>query len=274
MEYSRLEYRLPSPLAIVAGVCIVALVAVAIWRINDRIAVSGYVSNETPYVVRNAAPNTQSAWQKSLIDLSSGVPETQASDDLNGLNNIGGNIIGTFATSYAAMQESGGFTPDRGDQVASSVAATLQAQVAFHTYSSADVTTDSDTSYARMLQYRADMRDALTPLLENPDYELKLYANYVESKDSSYLDKLRLTIGNYQKATNNAIRVVVPVDAVSYHVRVVNALSAFASVLDAMIQHTDDPFASAALLRTYQTNERELFDAFNAFAAYQRTKQP
>ncbi len=260
-------------MAILAGIALVALVATAIWRVSGSVrAASMYAENAQPTAV--AHPDAGVTWQKDLLNVASGTPEQPASGDADGLGNIGSNVVASLASSYAAMRETGGFTTQRGEQAADNVANSLEAQVSHQSYAATDFKTDPDTSYQRMLTYRDDMRTALAPLLKNNDYELKLFANYIGSGDRTYLDQLQAEVANYRAAIANAATVVVPADLLSYHVGIENALAGFASTLDAMIAHADDPFASAALLRTYQSNERAMIDAFNALAQYERVQKP
>ena len=123
-----------------------------------------------------------------------------------------------------------------------------------------------------MLAYRNDLRIALEPLLKNTDYELGLFANYIETRDTHYTDLLRTTAENYRAAIANAAHVVVPKDALAEHVGILNALSEFSSVVERMIEYADDPFASAALLRTYNETESRLFSSFDASISRAREK--
>ncbi|MBI4133232.1 hypothetical protein HY478_01315, partial [Candidatus Uhrbacteria bacterium] len=128
-------------------------------------------------------------------------------------------------------------------------------------------------SYDRMLAYRSNLRVALEPLLKNPGYELSLFATYVETRDSKYIDLLKTASKNYREAVSNAAKVVVPRDAVSAHVGILNALSEFGATVETMANHGDDAFASAALLQTYTKNEARLFASFESLASYYRNKK-
>ena len=193
--------------------------------------------------------------------------------DKDGLSNIAGNVTGVLLESYATLAESGEYTSDAGERIAGDVAESLRARVSYKTYGAGDVTTISDTSYDRMLTYRGDMQVALGPLLKNTEYELNIFARYIESGDADNLAQLQRTAENYRAATEQAAKLTVPADALPHHVAILNALSEFAATLDGLTEHADDPFASVALLRTYNSAEQNVYLSFDALARYARNKQ-
>ncbi len=275
MNYAHAKPAGVSRIAIFARVSIALLVLVSVWRISTMLMPLSAGSAPVAFAASAKVTHSDVNWQKDLLDVSGATPvPVHDSTDPDGISNIAGNVVGALAESYALMQQKGTYTEAKGEQVAQDVGTTLQAKVSHQTLAPADFQTVSDTSFARMLTYRTDMRTALSPLLKNPDYELKLYANYVASHDSSYLTKLKAEIANYQASVANAQKVVVPADLLSYHVAAVNSLSAFSATLESMIANADDPFASAALLRTYQDDEQTMLNAFNSLAQYERAKKP
>jgi hypothetical protein len=119
-----------------------------------------------------------------------------------------------------------------------------------------------------MLAYRSDLRIALQPLLENDGSELEIYGKYVETSDPAHLEKLREAAERYRAAAEAAAAMTVPRDAVSYHKDILNAMEQFAATLDAMAKYADDPFASVALLRSYNAAEARMFTTFDALGNY------
>ena len=216
-----------------------------------------------------STPYTSIDWQAPR----EGVESSSSVNDPDGISNIEDNVSRALLGSYATLSDTGFYTPQDGEKIANDIASSLRANVSYKTFVASDLSVDNDTSYDRMLKYRGDLRIALEPLLGNPGYELSLFANYVESHDPSYLDKLKKAAENYEAALENAAKLSVPKDAVTPHTAVLNALSKFGTIVRRLSEHADDAFASAALLQTYNASESNLLTSFNSLAMYYRTKQ-
>ncbi len=269
METRSFKFERFLPIKVVAALSVVVLVVIAFAQGYSKISQGGRilsaVNAPTDAFTVARTPYGSINWQAPLT--------ADIDTDPDGISNIAENVAGALLDSYATLAESGSYTPKKGEKIAEDIAASLKASVSYPTYRAADLKTDTDTSYDRMLEYRNDLRVALESLLGNPGYELNIFANYIESRDESYLEQLQATAANYRLAIENAANVVVPVDALLYHVGILNALSEFASVVERLSQHADDPFATAALLRTYNETEQRLFASFDALARYGREKQ-
>ena len=261
-----------------AALSVAVLVGIGLWQGWQVIGKGNYVSATNPSAPlpeRAATPWENFNWQAPLETtfLTGQAPSGgTSSSDRDGLSNIEGNVVEALLGSYAALAEAGLYAPEDGEKLAEDIGTALRANVSYPIYSAADLKTDADTSYDRMLEYRASLRVALEPLLENPGYELGLFATYIESRDPTYMDKLRRAAENYRAAVGSAADVVVPKDAVAYHLGILNALSQFGATVEAMAEHADDAFAAAALLATYDTSERELMTSFDELATYQKNK--
>lgn len=266
-------------MAIAAALSVVALLGIGAWQIQAAIRSSGVVSAEnktlTPLPERAETPFSKIDWQSEFAvgaEVATDQGEGSGAAQKDGLSNIAGNVTGVLLESYTTLAENGEYTPEIGERIGEDIAASLRAHVSYTAYTTNDLSVDADTSYARMLAYRGDMQIALGPLLKNTEYELNIFASYIETGDTNDLTRLKNTAQNYRDAIANATKVVVPADAVSYHVGILNALSEFASTIDAMAESADDPFAGAALLRTYNTAEQNVLMSFNALAQYSKNK--
>lgn len=259
----------------VAALAVLALIVVAFVQGYKTISQGGgTVSAFNTRVNASAVAKTGDGginWQFPIYASTSS--ESAVVEDPDGLSNIAENVSGALLGSYAALAEGGTYTPEEGEKIAEDIAASLKASVSYPMYSAADLKTDSDTSYERMLAYRSDLRIALEPLLKNPGYELGIFANYIESREVRYLEELHATAANYRLAVEGAANIVVPVDASAEHVAILNALSEFGTIVDRLARYADDAFASAALLRTYQSSESNLLVSFNKLTEYYRSKQ-
>ncbi len=265
----------------IATLAVVALLSITLWKVEQ--ALVGRAPNQiaintsAPVDSQAATPFDTIDWQAPLAaaaNTSAPTPAASSVNDKDGLSNIGDNVVSALIESSAALQDSGQYSQSNFAGMASDIASTLQAHVSYTTYKAGDIKTDSDVSYPRMLKYRDDMRVALAPLLQNPGYELKLFSSYLDTKDMTYLTKLKTAAHNYTAATTNTLHVTVPHDALSLQLGAVNALSQFGALVQSMAEHADDGFAGAALLRSYGASEQAVLNSFNALAQYQKSKTP
>lgn len=262
-------------MTVAATLSILALVGVSAWKVMSLTRADAVAA---PIAVEDAAPGDESIgaeWQQELTLLGlSDEHDPNATSTGDTIDMIGPVVMAQLIGSYAGLQEDGTYSPAAALSVADDIAGNVRATVSYKTYSLADLTTDNDTSHARMLEYRSDLRDALDPLLKNAEAEFAVYARYVETSDPAYLDELSMMATNYRAAAEATASVAVPRDAVNYHLAILHAMQQFASVLDSLATHADDPLASVALLRSYNTAEKAMFTSFNNLSAYYGQKTP
>src|SRR3989344_8864790 len=219
-----------SHMATLAALSAIVLLGVSTWHIYQVFA-RGNPVNATNAVdssaqARASTPYGSVNWQAPPEDASGVLAgDEPTAGDPDGISNIEGNVARALLNSYVMLNEAGIYTPEDGEKIAEDIAASLRASVSFKTYSASDIKTDPNVSYDRMLAYRNDLRIALEPLLGNPGYELGLFANYIESKDATYTDRLKAASENYRKAVALAAAVTAPVDAAKEHVDISTALS-------------------------------------------------
>ena len=247
-----------SPIFITAALSVLVLALVAGWEVNQSV----HAKNT------DVTGSTQNSPLSATV--SNTVSTATSSDPISA---IGGVILDQLEGAYQQMQASGTYSTSTAQSAAESLAPYVVAPVSYPTFSAADIHTDPNISSARMLTYRSDLRDSFAPLLKNTQPEYEIFAYYVDTKDASYLTKLRSVAQNYRDAANLTAKVVTPADAVTYQVGILNAMEEFAATLDAMANHADDPFASVALLRTYNQAESDMLTSFNALIAYEKQKQ-
>ena len=274
MRTQRFRHSGFSTIRITAALCVVGLLGVSAWEIESALhpAVAPAIATSGSLAVgtESNTPLPKVNWQ--LNPSGTSTVAVASSTDPDGLANIAPNVVGTLLGSYSALQNAGQYSSDVGGQIAGDVASTLVANVSYSTFTASDIKTDSDTSLARMLTYRADMRTATAPLLKNKEPEYAIFARYVDSQNPKDLAELQTVAKNYRDSVALLQKVVVPADATTYHVAIMNSLSSFAATLDAMSAHANDPFASAALLRTYDAAEQDVLTSFNDEAMFYRKK--
>jgi hypothetical protein len=180
---------------------------------------------------------------------------------------LGDAILAQFFSTYTNLSAQG-TSPDE----AAEVAADIVPRIASRTFSESSVLTRTDTSLTGVLQYRAELREALAPLLNNTSPELDMYARWIDTGDTTYLEKLGAIAQDYDAAILRVEKVRAPADAVQVHSGILNAMSSFATALRALAHNAQDPVASLTLLRTYNMAEQQMFTAFNTLGLYAAAK--
>jgi hypothetical protein len=254
-----------------AALSVAALIGVAGWKavsfFNERSAgmsvVAGAAASE-----HSAIPiDNQSADYGSI-----GVGSATTSDPL-AASVITDNVADALANAYATMQANGTYSTSTAAALSEQLGESIKAGVSYKTYSASDIKTDQDTSYARMLTYRAALQVSLAPLLKNTTPELDMLTSYVQTNDPKYLTQLTQAADNYKLAAIETASVVVPSDAVNVQVGILNAMNEFGATLDQLVASANDPFAEATLLNTYMQAQSDMFNSFNDLYTYYKSKQ-
>jgi len=249
-----------SPIFITAAISIAALLAVAGWQIDASLRER---SAATSYVAETNASST-SLLDTSASSILSSDPSTTP---------LGSAVFDELVAQYLSLQDGGLYTPETGERAAEKMAEELKVPISYRAYTAADISTDPDSSYVRMLAYRGELQESLAPLLRNTQAEYEIFAYYVNTKDKTYLEKLQRAAQNYRAAAGATALVVPPQDAFGQHLGILNAMGEFAATLDALVANADDPFAAVVLLRTYNEAEARVLASFQALAKYYREKQ-
>jgi hypothetical protein len=263
---NRADGRGFSPIFITAALSVLILLAVAGWEMNQSLQ----AKNAPPVPAPVSAQDVPAA----LADTADAASTSSAATSSDPISDIGTTVLNQLEGAYTQMQEAGVYSTTTAQEAGESLAPYVTASVSYPTFSSGDIKTDPDTSYARMLTYRNDLRTSLAPLLKNTEPEYEIFAYYTDTKDASYLTKLKDVAQNYRDAANLTANVSVPADAVPYHIAILDAMEEFAATLDAMAAHASDPFASVALLRSYDQAESDMLTSFNALTTYYKSKTP
>jgi hypothetical protein len=180
------------------------------------------------------------------------------------LSLIGPMIAGEMLGTYARILDSGqDYTKEDLREAAARIADRMKAAVAYDAFENSDFTVDPDSSTERVRVYRDQLQEAFKPLSSIPSAEYVIYGHYVETSDPKYLTQLRDAAAAYRASADAGAQIRVPQDAINYHRELLNSLRAFAAVLDGLVSHGDDPYASVALLRTYNEKEQGIYDSFD-----------
>lgn len=240
----------------IAGIAVISLFGAIGWSVTHPVT-----DTYTTPPAKEPSPSLaiSTADEKNLV--------RPVEDTATSTTPLGDAIAARFGMEYASLASKKAIN-------AASVteAADIRPIISYTTYTDADILSDQDTSLSRVLTYRAELRVALEPLIQNTTPELDIYAQYVETRDPAYLSQLHAIAKNYRAAGNAAAHIRVPADAVHLHVGILNAMSSFAAALDALANNANDPVGSVALLRTYNTAENAMLTSFDSLGRYAAAK--
>jgi hypothetical protein len=242
-----------------AYLAVLLLVAFVGWRAGTS------TSTASPQI-QVAASATDNTSNDALAALAASTVEPP-----EGVTELGASIVAQAVVAFdkATQQAS---SSDAGIAAVQSYGAELKPPIQYKIYSAGEVKTDQNTSKDRVLSYRADLRAALAPLLENKEFELDVFAKYVDTKDPKYLNDLRTASQNYKLAIANTEKVIAPADAASYHAAILTAMSEFSAMLDTLADNATDPIASSALMRNFLDAEGSMVASFNSIGKYSGEK--
>jgi hypothetical protein len=210
-----------------------------------------------------AAGNNSDFTDDPLVELAANAN----GNSFDGVTPLGAQVLAQTIVAFdRAVQQSS--STEAGIAAVKNLGEQIRLPLEYRSYSVSDIATVSDTSKDRMLSYRADLRVALEPLLLNKEYELDIFARFVESNDTKYLSDLRIVSQNYRQAIARMEKVVAPTDAAFYHASILTALSEFSVTLDALADNATDPLASAALLRNFVGAQNAIVTSFDAIGKY------
>ena len=252
-----------------AALSVIILIGAIGWKVDQSFQKSQAGISTTSAPAGSDSGNESAASSGAGL----GIGSTSAAADPYAPSVISDNVAATLATDYAATAQGGAYSTSSAVQAAQALGASLNADVTYRVYGASDIKTDPDTSYAGMLAYRASLQKTFTPLLANKQPELDMFSRYVETQDPQYLTELQQAADNYKLAAAETAQVVVPADAVSVQIGILNAMQSFAATLDQMAASADDPVAEAALVNTYLQGQQQMFSTFNALYAYYKSKQ-
>ena len=249
-----------------AGVSVAALILVVGWLAFSNSSAK-YVRSEQPSgaVVAASAPDAAAF---DAADLSSIAASANMEVTAEDLSMIGPSVVGALVSQYQSLKESGAYSREAAAAAAEQLGESAYVPVPYKKYTSKDIHTSTDNSYAAMLKYRASLKNALAPMAELENFELGTFAKYSATKDPAYLAELRSTVATYTSSTKAAEKLVVPEGAAQLHANILNAMGQFASVLEGLTDNADNPITTLVLLRTYNEAESSMLTSFNNLAMY------
>lgn len=264
-----------SPILVSAALSIAGLIAVAGLQVGERfqpntIANTGALEPIEPrdYIaVKDDNGNGIPDWQDELRTLGVAVATSTDATTTDPVETMADSVAGALYGGYLSLKQSGSYSRAEGEDLAFNVAANIRAPLLAEPLTVDDVKT-RDNSSAAALSYRAEMRTALAPMMTEDPPELEFYAQYIQTKDSSWLTKLSDAAARYRAARDNMLAVPAPKAAVPEHLRALNALSAYAETLERLARFAPDTFAALALLKTMNETEEEMLSSFDALAQY------
>jgi len=135
------------------------------------------------------------------------------------------------------------------------------------TYTASDIQTRETTSEAR-LAYFTDLREALAPLTDIPEYEFTTFTYAVEQQDEESFVRLQQNADVYAGVIKSLRSLSVPEDAVRQHLAIINAFSRFSATLNAMSAVSSDPIEILVATRDFFEAEDAVRNAYAQLDIY------
>lgn len=243
---------------------VLVLAGVSVWQV---LPVNNDTDSESLTTPAAGAETATTQQEMMLLGLATS-SDPSATSDIDPVSLIGPQVFAQLLGKYAGLSETGTYSIETGSEAAEQIAGNVKAAVSYKTFVGADIKLSQETTHERMLKYRSDLRDAFIPLLEIQGPEFEMFARYIETSDPEYLTQMEHTVDQYERAIVLTAQIVVPKDAINYHLNILNAMSKFAATIESLSAHADDPMGSVALLRTYNEAEIGMYTSFDALADY------
>jgi hypothetical protein len=251
-----------SHIKLTAGLAVILLVGVGIWQ-----TVGAFGAKDVAQTFVATSTETNGA-QNTAVALSA---STTAADP-DPVTAVSTDALGEVVGAYTGLQEEGQYSTSTGAAIAGSIGLGLQAPISYTPLDASQIKTSPDTSYQAMMAYRTALQTSLKPLLNNTEPEYEIFGLYVETKDDTYLTELHTAAANYRAAASSTALIVVPADAVSVDLGLVNSMDEFAATLDSLADNANDPIGSSVLLENYNQSENDVLNAFQALVTYEQSK--
>ncbi len=250
--------------AVLSIVALVGVIGLQAW---------GYLNNkDTLLQVVAGAAQVHSGIPGNDSDTAQSASAAASEGDPYDPAQLSSNVADTIAADYAYMQSQGTYSTSSATAVVAGLAQNIHADISAPTYTSSQIPTDTDTSPERAMQYRTDLQTSLKPLMNNTQSELDIFNEYESTNDPQYLEDLTQAADNYQLAAAQTAKLVVPEDAVTYQIGILDAMQEFATVLDQMSNHGSDSFTETVLLENYDQAQQDMVNSFQNLYGYFATK--
>jgi RNase H-fold protein (predicted Holliday junction resolvase) len=137
-----------------------------------------------------------------------------------------------------------------------------------------DIKTTNDTTKQSVVKYKADIKQALQPILMlKKEYELDVYSRAIRDNDLKIFQHLNNIAKQYRKASKQVLVVTAPKDVAETQRKLAEDLMVFATVLDAMAEGYNDPAMSLAGLKHFTETEQEIVKTFDLYKKYFLSKK-
>lgn len=150
------------------------------------------------------------------------------------------------------------------------VKSTIQklSELKYPTHTIEEIPKQTITSKKTILTYREQVRVALAPLKEVPEYELQIYARAVDKNDQKDFETLARVAKIYSAVAKKLLDIETPNEIAQNHVDFINGLSYTSVALEGMSKGYDDVIGSYRALGHFGKAERQLKMAQEALRVY------
>ncbi len=110
-------------------------------------------------------------------------------------------------------------------------------------------------------KYYRDYISLFNSVSKNKEYELFLFARYIETGETEFLDTLKANVQSMKSVTKGLSEMGVPETNLFRHLNVLNSYEVVVTIIDEMIISGEDPVYQFSLANSFALAESELRDA-------------
>lgn len=176
-------------------------------------------------------------------------------------------LTGDIFSAYIQSKQSGTYDPTNFEFKLAQVAdEQFKTRAAPH-YTAHDIVVRADSADA-VAAYTKELREALLPIATITEYEFTTFSRAYESNDAQAIKLLAQNGNVYKKVADSLASLSVPEGAVSGHLSLLNAFSAFSTTLTTMSTSLEDPVRVLVLTRDFLEQEDAIKNAYTKITIY------
>jgi hypothetical protein len=184
------------------------------------------------------------------------------------------NITATFAknvyTSSVYASQKGNVTEEQQKELADKIAQEASSKIVFTTYTIDDLKLIKTEDKASIKKYGNDLGKIYTKADSNniTRDDIAIIKAYNVNKDASVLEAFVVKKNVLETAITSLLAVPVPNSASTYHLRLINKLSDYKTIIDGLAQADTDPMRALIAFNEYLPTVKSLSSSFSGIQRY------
>jgi hypothetical protein len=264
-------------------VCIGAIVSV--WLFSSHIAIRPFAKEDNgctgqDCMVADNSPKLydENDWEKILTNIAKSSTTTIAKQEVGRYEGEGTEtdlLAKDVFSQYLAKKKGGGevSTADINEMVLNALSSPEYTKATGVQYSIKDIKVGDQTTQAAVERYMDDGQDIMIQYSNNKYGDpLQILQKAMASGKESDFAKLDPIIKNYKGMIAASLGIIVPKDAVTLHLALLNSISDILANLEALRVVSSDPLKAFVGLSQYSQHILQMQSSLNSLSAYFKSK--